>query len=136
MVSFKLLYEERNNFYLNNNNIPNIPTDIDEKKLKIISKRYHLNGLYYGLDNHNLFKRIDRYKHKTILIILFSLLVMFNSFEIIFHIAMFDVNKKSEEYTTLERIATSFVSLLNILISLFLSTITMIKLKIKSSIFY
>ena len=135
MESFKLLYEERNHFYLNND-IPKIPTYIDEKKLKIISKRYHLDGLYYGLDNHNVFKRIDRYKHKIALIILFSSLVIFNSFEIIFHIIMLQKRKKSEEYIKSERIATSVVSLVNILISLILSTITMIKLKIKSSIFY
>ena len=135
MESFKLLYEERNHFYLNND-IPRLPTDINEKKLKIISKRYHLDGLYYGLDNHNAFKRIDRYKHKIALIILFSSLVIFNSFEIIFHIIMLQKRKKSEEYIKSERIATSVVSLVNILISLILSTITMIKLKIKSSIFY
>ena len=135
MESFKLLYEERNHFYLNND-IPKIPTYIDDKKLKIISKRYHLDGLYYGLDNHNVFKRIDRYKHKIALIILFSALVIFNSFEIIFHIYMLQKKKKSEEYIKSERIATSVVSLVNILISLILSTITMIKLKIKSSIFY
>ena len=135
MESFKLLYEERNHFYLNND-IPRLPTDINEKKLKIISKRYHLDGLYYGLDNHNVFKRIDRYKHKIALIILFSSLVIFNSFEIIFHIIMLQKRKKSEEYIKSERIATSVVSLVNILISLILSTITMIKLKIKSSIFY
>ena len=135
MESFKLLYEERNTFYLNNR-IANIPTDIDENKLKAISKKYHLDGLYYGLDNHNIFKRIDRYKHKRTLITLFLLLVIFNSFEIIFHIVMFYDKKKSEEYSTLERVSTSFVSLLNILISLILSTLTMIKLKIKSSIFY
>ena len=135
MESFKLLYEERNHFYLKNNIIPQ---DIDEKKLKAISKRYHLDGLYYGLDNHNhnLFKRIDRYRKKRVLIILFSLLVIFNSFEIIFHIVMLHVKKKSEDYNTRDRWATSLVSLINIFISLILSTITMIKLKIKSSIFY
>lgn len=68
MESFKLLYEERNHFYLKNNNIP---PDIDEKKLKNISKRYHLDGLYYGLDNHNVFKRIDRYKKKLSLFYFF-----------------------------------------------------------------
>ena len=133
MESFKLLFEEKNNFYLNNNTIP---PEITERKLKIISKRYHLDGLYYGLDNHNAFKRVDRYKNKITLIALFTLLVIFNSFEIIFHIIMLQKRKKSEEYIKSERIATSVVSLVNILISLILSTITMIKLKIKSSIFY
>ena len=135
MISFKLLYEERNHFYLKNNNIP---PDIDEKKLKTISKRYHLDGLYYGLDNHNhnLFKRIDRYRKKTVLIILFSLLVIFNSFEIIFHIVMLHKKKKSDDYNTRDRWATSFVSLINIFISFILSTITVFKLKIKTSIFY
>ena len=133
MESFKLLFEEKNNFYLNNNTIPK---EITERQLKIISKRYHLDGLYYGLDNHNVFKRVDRYKNKIILIPLFSLLVIFNSFEIIFHIVMLKKKRKSEDYDEFRRAITSIISLVNILISLLLSTKTMVKLKIKSSIFY
>lgn len=88
------------------------------------------------MDNHNIFKRVDRYNKKIILIILFSILVVFNLFEIIFNIIMLKIKKKSEDFTTIERLLTSAVSIINITVTLILSSLTIIKMKIKSSIFY
>ena len=104
--------------------------------MKIISEIYKLEGLYYGLDNHNLFKRVDRYKNKILLIVIFSTLFLFNLFEIIFHIIFFNLKKKSGEFSDFNRMITSAVSLINILVTLILSSLTIIKIKIKSSIFY
>jgi hypothetical protein len=88
------------------------------------------------LDNHNIFKRTDRYKNKLMLAIIFGLLVLFNIFEIIYNIVMLNRKIKSEEVSETERLITSFISLFNILVILILSTITTTKLKIRSTVFY
>ena len=46
------------------------------------------------------------------------------------------IKKASDKFDSWERISTSFVSILNILVTLTLSTITMTKLRIQSYIFY
>ena len=134
MESFQLLFEEKNDFYLKINK--NRPPDLEEKKIKYISSIYQLEGLYYSLDNHNIFKRSDRYKHKIILAIIFGLLVLFNLFEIIFNIVMLTNKRKSEDFSDNQRFLTSLISLSNILIILILSTLTTTKLKIRSTVFY
>ena len=89
------------------------------------------------MDNHNIFKRVDRYKKKTFLIVIFSFLSAFNLFEIIFNLLfLYVIEKKSENFSPGERIITSLVSILNILLILLLSSVTIFKLKIRSSIFY
>lgn len=89
------------------------------------------------MDNHNIFKRVDRYKKKTFLIVIFSFLSAFNLFEIIFNLLFLCViEKKSENFSPGERIITSLVSIFNILLILLLSSVTIFKLKIRSSIFY
>ena len=134
MESFKALYEEKKFFYLQNkdNRIP----ELEEMRLKNISNIYHLDGIYYDLDKHNIFKRKDRYRYKILLIILFSLLVAFNIFEIIFNIIGLNSQKKSEDYNETERVIPSFISLSNILVTLILSSSIIMKRKIQSSIFY
>lgn len=120
---------------MNKNN--NSPPDLEEKKIKFISNNFHLNGLYYDLDNHNIFKRVNRYKHRIILIIIFFILVAFNLFEIIFSIVILTVlKKKSDDFSYTNRFVGSMICLLNIFGILILSSITILKLKIKSSIFY
>ena len=89
------------------------------------------------MDNHNIFKRVDRYKKKTFLIVIFSFLSAFNLFEIIFNLLfLYVIEKKSENFSSGERIITSLVSIFNILLILLLSSVTIFKLKIRSSIFY
>lgn len=134
MESFKALYEEKKYFYLKQNN-HRVP-ELEEMRIKSITKTYHLDGIYYDLDNHNIFKRTDRYRFKKFLIIIFTILVCFNLFEIIFNIVGLIHKKKSESYTEVERMITSIISLINILVTLVLSSFTVIKMKIKSSIFY
>ena len=79
--SFKLLCEEKNNFYLVHNH--SMPPELEESKIKTIAKQFKLEGLYYSLDNHNIFKRVDRFRQKIKLIIIFFILVFFNLFEVI-----------------------------------------------------
>lgn len=110
---------------------------MEEKKIKFTSNNFYLKGIYYDLDNHNIFKRVDRYKHKIILIIIFSTQVAFNLFEIIFSIIILTVlKKKSDDFSYSNRFIGSMICLLNIFATLILSSLTVLKLKIKSSIFY
>ena len=134
MESFKALFEEKKFFYLNQND--NRIPELEEMRLKSITNRYHLDGIYYDLDKHNIFKRKDRYRFKKLLIILFLFLVLFNSFEIVFNIIVLNSKKKSEDYKEGLRIITSLISLSNILVTLILSSSIIIKMKIQSSIFY
>ena len=136
MESFKALYEEKRYFYLNQNNNNNRIPELEEMRIKSISKTYHLDNVYYDLDHHNIFKRTDRYKYKIFLIFVFTILVCFNLFEIIFNIFSLIHKKKSESYSESERIVTSIISLINILVTLVLSSFTVIKMKIQSSILY
>ena len=136
MESFKALYEEKKYFYLNQNNNNNRIPELEEVRIKSISKSYHLDNVYYDLDNHNIFKRTDRYKYKIFLIIIFTILVCFNLFEIIFNIIGLIHKTKSESFSPTQRMITSIISLVNILVTLVLSSFTVIKMKIQSSIFY
>lgn len=133
--TFNLLLEEKKDFYikLNGSN----PPELEEIRLNQIIKRYHLEGIYYSLDNHNIFKRADRYQYKIRLIIMFAILVIYNIFEIIFNIITLTVIKKPfEKFSGHQRFLTALLSLINILVILILSSITVTKLKIQSYVFY
>ena len=67
---------------------------------------------------------------------MFVVLVSFNLFELIFNIISLKIKNKKEEFSDPRIFFTTFVSLLNILVTLILSTITTTKLKIKTTIFY
>ena len=136
--SYKLLMEEKQNFYDKNKGSAPL-LDIEEIKLKNIKKaKLNVEGLYYSLDNHNIFKRVDRYKSLYILkIFLFFYLVAFNSFEIIFNIVLFFFSRKpSTDYTKGERIVTLVFNMANIIVIQILASITVLKLKINTSIYY
>ena len=110
---------------------------LEQKKLRTITSRYSLEEIYYGLDGRNIFKRTDRYRPKIILLIIFAILVCFNLFEIIFNILSLTIWKENlVDFSSNKRLLTSFVSLLNIFVTLVLSTITTTKLKIQSYVFY
>lgn len=114
-----------------------MPLQTEMRSLKAITEKYELKGLYYGLDNHNIFKRADRYNYKILFVILFLILVAFNLFEIIFNILMLTaMKKKSEDFSEFSRVIAALVSIANILVTLILSSITITKLKIQSYIFY
>ena len=136
--SYKLLMEEKQNFY-EKNNVGEPLLEMEENKLKNIKKtKLNLKGLYYSLDNHNIFKRVDRYKSMYIFkIILFLYLVGFNSFEIIFNIVLFySAQKHSNDYTKGERILTLIFNMMNIIVIQILASITVLKLKINILIYY
>ena len=129
------MFEAKNDYYLITNK--NMPLQNEIKRLKDITNKYELERLYYGLDNHNIFKRADRYKYKIWIGIIFLLLCASNLFEIIFNIIMLTaVRRKSEDFSFFDRLVTAFISLANILITLILSSITITKLKIQSYVFY
>ena len=129
------MLEAKNDYYLNTNK--NKPVQNEIRRLKAITNKYELERLYYGLDNHNIFKRADRYKYKKWFVFIFLLLVAFNLFEFIFNIIMLSaVRRKSEDFSIFDRLITAFISLANILVTLILSSITITKLKIQSYVFY
>ena len=74
---FSLLFEQQNYFYLQNDDLE--PFSISQLTIdKIISDknhRYYLKDLYYSLDGQNIFKRVDRYRHKLFLMVIFSILI-------------------------------------------------------------
>ena len=111
--------------------------EIEKRHMENIIEKYDLKNIYYSLDNNNIFKRVDRYDLKKILIALFSVLLIFHGFEITFNIIMIIFfRKESEDFEDWQRISTSFISLVYILDVLFLSTLTVAKLKIHSYVFY
>jgi hypothetical protein len=85
---FSLLFEQQNYFYLQNDDLE--PFSISQLTIdKIISDknhRYYLKDLYYSLDGQNIFKRVDRYRHKLFLMVIFSILIFINFHEILFNI--------------------------------------------------
>ena len=98
-----------------------------------------MDEVYIGSNNNNtrIFKMVDRYKFKIALICIFSVSICFNLFETIFGIVSLTVYKsKSEDYSYGSRIFGSIICLMNILVTFILSSITVQKLKIKTSIFY
>ena len=92
--------------------------------------------MYYNLDNHSIFKRIDRYEHKIKLIILFSISTFYNFFEIISNIVLLSRGPNKDDYKEKEYLFPACFSLLNILVIFILSTFTIMKLKIRSYVFY
>lgn len=46
---------------------------------------YKPKNIYYSLDGQNIFKRVDRYRHKSSLVWLFCILILINFHEIIFN---------------------------------------------------
>lgn len=105
-------------------------------RINNISKIYHLDRLYYGLDNHNIFKRRDRYKYKKTLIVLFLILVLFNIFEIIFDIVTLNLKKQTGDFEDLPRLITAIISLTNVFVTFILSSMTINKRKIQSYVYY
>jgi len=83
-----------------------------------------------------LFKRIDRYEHKIILIILFSISTFYNFFEIISNIVLLCREPNKALNNQKESVIAACASLLNILVIFTLSTFTIMKLKIRSYVFY
>ena len=101
-----------------------------------------MNGIYYGGEKKQIFKKVDRYTRKKYLIIIFSILSLYNIIEIAYNIlcltkwrnhnidVLYDDESKNIKYTLL------VCSIVNLLAIIALSSFTFTKLKIDSSIFY
>ena len=139
--AFKLLFQEKNNFYLaKNNNFNNF--SLEETKILNISERYKLSGVYYNGDKKQIFKRVDRYQSKIYLIIIFSILIIYNIIEIIYNIIFLTFLKDVKIDTDLNpvlvafKIAMEICAVINLITIIILSIITFTKLKIATLIFY
>lgn len=51
--------------------------------------RYNLDNIYYTLDGQNIFKRVDRYRNKLFLKIVFCFLIFVNFHEILYNIILY-----------------------------------------------
>ena len=129
--------EEKGNFY-RINNIDNSIFEIEKKRFNnfIRLKTYKLEELYYILDSHNIFKRIDRYYLIKRFIALFSIMSLFNISEIILSISFLFVQKESENYDTYQRIMTLFSNMIYILLIQLMSYFTVSKTDINTYIYY
>ena len=139
--AFKLLFQEKNNFYLaKNNNFNNF--SLEETRILNISERYKLSGIYYNGDKKQIFKRVDRYESKIYLIIIFTILIAYNIIEIIYNITFLTVFKDVKIDTDLNKnlvrikITMEVLAIINLITIIILSILTFTKLKIASLIYY
>ena len=132
MESYKLLLKEKSIFYGDES-----LELIEEKKLdKVIKRKYLIKEIYYEADGHNFFKRKDRYKFRVFLIICFSFFTVYNAFEFVDSIFLYTSKEKSDEFDNTNRITTLSINMINILFILILTTVTIIKLKIQTYVYY
>ena len=115
---------------------------MEETKILNISERYKLSGVYYNGDKKQIFKRVDRYQSKIYLIIIFSILIIYNIIEIIYNIIFLTFLKDVKIDTDLNpvlvafKIAMEICAVINLITIIILSIITFTKLKIATLIFY
>lgn len=119
--------------------IINVPKLMKKQKNKKDEDKidYILKLTYYDLDGRNIFKRIHRFQKKIFLLICFSYLLAFNVFEFIINI-YFLVNKLDygNDFDEKHRTMTLFLNMINIFIILILTTVTVVKRRIKTYIYY
>ena len=131
-----MLFKQKENFYKINKQDESI-VEVEKIRLKnILKSGLNLESIYYNLDDHNLFKRIDRYYHNRILLITFSMLSALNLFEIVFNIYFFIDKKNSDQFNKELRIATIFPNIIYIFLIQFLATFLVVKKKVETSIYY
>ena len=136
--------EEKKYFYKNNFQDEAI-VKIEENRLnnlleskKIRKTNMGLDGTYFSLDEHNLFKRIDRYKWKYFYfpVILFGLMTIFNLSEIILNINFFIIRLESEDYDNWTRIVTLMSNMIYISLIQIMASLTIPKFEIRTIIYY
>ena len=103
-----------------------------------------MENIYFGLDKKNLFKRVDRYKNKKTLIIIFLILCLGNLHEIVFNLVHLikkidpddpdNGSNKKTFYTW--NLISEFYCDVYIGTILVLSWLTFSKLKIETKIYY
>ena len=111
---------------------------INDKKFKKMFKEYKyiLENIYYDLDGHNIFKREHRYQNKICLLIMFSAVVIYNTIDLIINIYLMIKRPNLDQDSDLKRILTLLLNMINIAVVLLLTTITNVKLKIQTTIYY
>lgn len=137
MESFKLLFDEKFKYYYESNK--KRPLEVEYRRINNISNTFHIDGLYYSLDHgnhHNIFDRVDRYDQKWKIFFCFAYLTIFNLFEIVINILLLIDRKPSIEYDLWIRLVPGVLSVVNIVVTLILSTITVLKMKIATFSFY
>ena len=124
--------KEKNNFYGDNS-----LQIIEEEKLKEINyKQLSLENIYFSLDGHNFFKRRDRFKYKILLIVCFSYLTLYNAFEIVNGFVLLALKAGLNNFDDDNRIATLTINMINIAFILIYTTFTIVKLKIRTIVYY
>ena len=111
---------------------------INDKKNKKMFKEYKyiLGNIYYDLDGHNIFKREHRYQNKICLLIMFSAVVIYNTIDLGINIFLMIDKTNLDQDSDLKRILTLLLNMINIAVVLVLTTITNVKLKIQTTIYY
>ena len=109
----------------------------DKKNKKMLKEyKYILENIYYDLDGHNIFKREHRYQNKICLLIMFSAVVIYNTIDLIINIYLMIKRPNLDQDSDLKRILTLLLNMINIAVVLLLTTITNVKLKIQTTIYY
>ena len=95
-----MLLQEKKNYYDLNNDDDSL-IEIEEKKIMNLKKaKIDFKGLYYSLDGHNFFKRVDRYYNKKLIFPFFIYATFFNLFEIVLNIILLTyLRKQPNEYS-------------------------------------
>ena len=136
--------QEKKNFYINNYEDESM-VKIEEKRLNVLLKskkvrkaNMEIDGIYYSLDNHNLFKRIDRYNWKYFYfpVVLFGLMTLFNFSEIILNIVFFITRIQSEDYDNWTRIVTLMSNMIYISLVQIMASFTIPKFEVRTIIYY
>ena len=126
--------EEKKNYYNNEYLV-----EIGDMQLKKMTeeKKFLLKNIYYDLDGHNIFNRIDRYNNKKIIfMVCFVYLTGFNLFEVIDSFVLYLGKYDSDSFNTANRIATLTSNMIYITFILILTTFTIVKMKIETCIYY
>lgn len=133
ITKYKLLLKEKEYFYNDDNTL----IILEENKIpEILKNDYILKGEYYSLDDHNIFKREDRYERKIFLLIIFIILTLYNIAEIIISIYLLVAKPDLNQDKLGRRIGTMFINMINIFCILLLTTSSSVKSKIKTIIYY
>ena len=110
--------------------------DLEEKKQKKIRNKLKLQKIYYSLDGKNIFKRVDRYYYKNFLIFVFSILNIYSAIEFISSIYLLVTNDDSKDFSDIHRNVTLSFNMINIIFIEVLATMTVVKKKIETFIYY
>jgi hypothetical protein len=110
--------------------------DLEEKKQKKIRNKFKLQKIYYSLDGKNIFKRVDRYYYKNFLIFVFSILNIYSAIEFISSIYLLVTNDDSKDFSDIHRNVTLSFNMINIIFIEVLATMTVVKKKIETFIYY